>query len=60
MTLEQAVQRFFYFLNRTEESDGGNLFHPVTISCCRVMWIEELNEVLDKMAELSGAERNQQ
>ena len=56
MTLEQAVHKFFYYLNRTEESDEGRMFHPVTISCVRSMWIEDLNRTLQQMAELSGAE----
>ncbi len=56
MTLEQAVKHFFDILNRTEESDSGRVFHPVTINCCRVMWIEDLNKTLKQMAELSGSE----
>lgn len=56
MTLEQAVKHFFSILNRTEESDSGHIFHPVTINCCRVMWMKDLEETLTKMAELSGSE----
>jgi hypothetical protein len=56
MTLEQAVHHFFSILNRTEESDSGRIFHPVTINCCRVMWMKDLEDTLTKMAELSGSE----
>lgn len=56
MTLEQAVKHFFDILNRTEESDSGRVFHPVTINCCRVMWMQGLEDTLTKMAELSGSE----
>jgi hypothetical protein len=56
MTLEQAVKHFFDILNRTEESDSGHIFHPVTINCCRVMWMKDLEDTLTKMAELSNSE----
>jgi hypothetical protein len=56
MTLEQAVHHFFSILNRTEESDSGRVFHPVTINCCRVMWMKDLEDTLTKMAELSNSE----
>jgi hypothetical protein len=55
-TLEQAVHHFFDILNRTEESDSGHIFHPVTINCCRVMWMQDLEDTLTTMAELSGSE----
>ena len=55
--LEACVKEFFdKYLNRTEESDGGKIFNPVTISCCRALMTGPLNELLDKMAKLSGAE----
>jgi hypothetical protein len=55
--LEACVKEFFEkYLNRTEESDGGKIFHPITISCCRALMLQPLNELLDKMAKLSGAE----
>ena len=58
LELQQLVKEFFNtYLNRVEESDEGRLFNPVTISCCRVMMIEPLNELLRKMQELSGAEQ---
>jgi 3'-phosphoadenosine 5'-phosphosulfate sulfotransferase (PAPS reductase)/FAD synthetase len=51
--LKQVVREFFKFLDLVEESDGGRMFHPVTIGCCRAMMLEPLNEILDKMKELS-------
>jgi 3'-phosphoadenosine 5'-phosphosulfate sulfotransferase (PAPS reductase)/FAD synthetase len=54
--LEVCVKEFFEkYLNRTEESDGGKMFNPITISCCRVMMTQPLNELLEKMRVLSGA-----
>ena len=55
--LEACVKEFFdKYLNRTEESDGGKMFNPIVVSCCRVMMTEPLNNLLARMAELSGAE----
>jgi hypothetical protein len=56
--LRVCVKEFFdKYLNHTEESDSGKMFHPVVISCCRAMETEPLCNLLDKMSELSGAER---
>ena len=54
--LEVCVKEFFEkYLNRTEESDGGKIFHPITISCCRAHMLQPLYELLEKMRVLSGA-----
>ncbi len=56
MELRLCVKEFFEkYLNRTEESDGGKMFNPIVVSCCRVMMTEPLNNLLARMAELSGA-----
>ena len=56
--LRVCVKEFFEkYLNRTEESDSGKMFNPIVVSCCRAMMTEPLNNLLDRMAELSGAER---
>ena len=56
--LEACVKEFFEkYLNRVEESDSGKMFHPICISCCRAAMLEPLDKLLDRMAELSGAER---
>ena len=55
--LKAAVKTFFNdFLNYYEESDSGREFHPIHISCCRCMMTGPLNETLDKMRKLSGAD----
>ena len=54
--LKECVKEFFdKYLNRVEVSDGDREFHPIRISCCRVMMLEPLGELLNKMRELSGA-----
>ena len=56
--LRVCVKEFFEkYLNRTEESDSGKMFNPIVVSCCRALMTEPLNNLLDKMSELSGAER---
>tara|TARA_R110000822_G_scaffold49495_1_gene129692 strand:+ start:1009 stop:1203 length:195 start_codon:yes stop_codon:yes gene_type:complete len=58
--LKSLVKEFFEkYLNRVEESDGGKEFHPIFISCCRAMMSKPLDELLDKMASLSGAARRE-
>ena len=59
LELQQLVKEFFNtYLNRVEESDEGRLFNPITVSCCRVMMVKPLSELLSKMQELSGAKQN--
>ena len=54
--LQSLVKDFFEkFLDAWEESDSGREFHPITISCCRCMKIEPLNNLLNRMRELSEA-----
>jgi hypothetical protein len=40
------AQEFFNLLDKVEESDGGRLFHPTTITSCRVVDAKRLNEIL--------------
>ena len=55
--LKECVKVFFeQYLNRREESDSGRMFAPIYVSCCRVMKTKPLNELLEKMRVLSGAE----
>lgn len=57
--LRQLVYEFFTnYLNLVEESESGRLFNPITIGCCRVMMLEPLDRLLDRMRELSGAKPN--
>lgn len=54
--LKELVRDFFEkFLDTWEESDSGKEFHPITISCCRAIKIEPLDNLLNRMRELSGA-----
>ena len=56
LILQGLVKEFFdKYLNRVEESDSGTEFSLITLSCCRVMMLEPLNDLLTKMAKLSGA-----
>jgi hypothetical protein len=58
LELQGLVKEFFEkYLNRVEESDSGKEFNPIVVSCCRAMMTEPLNNLLNRMAELSGAER---
>ena len=55
--LKECVKEFFEkYLHRREESDGGRMFAPIYVSCCRSMMVQPLGELLNKMRELSGAE----
>jgi hypothetical protein len=54
--LQMLVKDLFEkFLDTWEESDSGREFHPITISCCRAMKVEPLDNLLNRMRELSGA-----
>ena len=54
--LRVCVKEFFdKYLNRTEESSGGKMFNPIVVSCSRALMTEPLNNLLARMAELSGA-----
>lgn len=55
--LKQLTREFFEkYLDYTEESDSGNIFHPIRIHCCRVMMNEPLNKLLERMKELAFEE----
>ena len=54
--LQTLVKSFFEdYLDYQEESDSGRVFNPIHISCARVMKVEPLDELLNRMKELSGA-----
>jgi hypothetical protein len=55
--LKECVKEFFEkYLDRREESDGGQMFSPIYVSCCRALMLQSLGELLEKMRVLSGAE----
>ena len=45
----ELIAEFISYLDYTEESDSGNVFHPITISSCRVLMSEPLACVLDQL-----------
>ena len=54
--LQILVKSFFEdYLDVQEESDSGRVFNPIHISCTRVMMMEPLAGLLNRMKELSGA-----
>jgi 3'-phosphoadenosine 5'-phosphosulfate sulfotransferase (PAPS reductase)/FAD synthetase len=56
--LKECVKELFeQYLNRREESDGGRMFAPIYVSCCRVLMTKPLNELLEKIRILSGAKK---
>jgi hypothetical protein len=53
--LQALVKSLFEdYLNYQEESDSGQVFNPIHVSCTRVMMIEPLGKLLNRMKELSG------
>jgi len=52
--LKKLVKEFLDILDTTEESDGGNIFHPVFISSCRVMKTKRIGEILKELNVLSS------
>lgn len=55
--LQRLVKTFFEdYLNIREESDSGRVFAPIQITCCRAHLLEPLNDLLDRMQQLCGAE----
>ena len=55
--LKEGVKEFFeIYLNRVEESDGGKLFHPIYVSCCRAALLTPLGKLLDEMRDLAGVQ----
>jgi hypothetical protein len=52
--LRGAVKKFLEIINRKDTSDSDKEFSPVTINCCRALWMEELSEVLKDMERYSG------
>jgi len=51
--LAEAVRQFFAMLDIVEESDSGNMFHPIFISNCRVMLHDPMKNIIKQMKEMS-------
>jgi hypothetical protein len=50
-TQNELVKELFEFLDATEESDSGRVFHPIAISCCRAMKLEPLGVCIKALRE---------
>ena len=56
--LKACVKSFFEdYLNMRECSDSGRMWAPIAVSCARVMKLDPLGELLERMRVLSGAEK---
>jgi hypothetical protein len=54
--LKELVRSFFDdYLSTWEERPDGSIYHPINISCSRVMKMESLGELIEKMRALSEA-----
>lgn len=51
LDLEGLVKEFLSYLDYTEESDSGRVFHPICISSCRVLMTQPLGMCLTKIRE---------
>ena len=51
--LKKEVDKFFEFLDYTEETDSGVVFHPIQLSNVRVMLQEPVSNCLRRMKELA-------
>lgn len=48
--MEELVKSLFNdFLNVTEESDEGKIFHPTFITTCRALKIEPINKLMEEL-----------
>ena len=51
--MKSLMVRLFEFLDLTEESDSGRIFHPITIGSCRADKLQPLNDLLKEMKKAS-------
>ena len=51
--MKSLMVRLFEFLDLTEESDSGNIFHPITIGSCRADKQQPLEDLLAEMKKAS-------
>lgn len=49
--LTELLKKLFYYLDMTEESDSGRVFHPTIITSCRVMYQDKINDILKQLKE---------
>lgn len=51
--LAVQVRDFFDLLYKTEEDSSGEIFNPVNITSCRVLDSVKMENILEKMKDLS-------
>ncbi len=51
MTQNELVRELFYYLDKTEETDEGRVFHPVVVSSCRADYTIALGLCLQDLKE---------
>ena len=51
MSTNEILAEFISYLDYIEESESGREFHPITIGSCRVLMMQPLDMVLEKMRE---------
>jgi len=51
--MKSLLVRLFEFLDLTEESDSGFIFHPITIGSCRADKQQPLEDLLAEMKKAS-------
>lgn len=49
--VKELLKKLFYYLDMTEESEFGRVFHPTIITSCRVMDGEAINDILKQLKE---------
>lgn len=50
--MQHLVKELFSYLDYTETTDSGRVWHPVQISCARALMCEPLGECLSKLKRL--------
>lgn len=51
--MKSLMVRLFEFLDLTDESDSGNIFHPINIGSCRADKQQPLEDLLAEMKKAS-------
>jgi len=55
--LADKVKEFFDWLDKTDETESGREFNPISIGCYRAAWTEPFGEVLEDMKKLSNYQK---
>ena len=49
VTYVENARKLVGFLNRTEESDSGRVFKPLSMTCCRTLWMDDISKILNNL-----------